>query len=96
MEITEELKRYYLPYFKKIEDLKKALLFEASALNQKKNFAFIKCATDKYSEASTQYTKEATGIISTNMYEIHFAVLPTGDLVYYTVNKKTKKKGNYH
>ncbi|WPK10294.1 GNAT family N-acetyltransferase [Lysinibacillus louembei] len=96
MKITEELRQYYLPYFQTMKDLEKALFFEDSALNQKKAFAFIKSAAEKSLISSIRYTKEATGVISTNKYEVHFAVLPSGDLVYYTVNKNTKKKGNYH
>ncbi|MFJ1245031.1 hypothetical protein, partial [Bacillus amyloliquefaciens] len=49
-----------------------------------------------HSKLSIQYTQEATGVIYTDLYEIYFAVIPTGDLVYYTINKKTNRKGNYH
>lgn len=92
MEITEELKQYYLPYFKKVADLEKALLFNVSIFDQKKNLAFIKSAVEKHSTCSIQYTDKATWIISTDKYEIYFAILPTGDVVYYTVNKKRIEK----
>lgn len=96
MKITEELIQYYLPYFKRREDLKKALIFKASAFDQKKNFAFIRSAVERHSNFSIQCSREATGVIYTNLYEIYFAILPTGDFVYYTVNKKTNRKGNYY
>lgn len=91
MKITEELIQYYLPYFKRREDLEKALIFKASAFDQKKN----KSAVERQSKLSIQYSQEATGVIYTNLYEVYFAILPTGDFVYYTVNKKTNRKGNY-
>ncbi|WP_421662697.1 GNAT family N-acetyltransferase [Lysinibacillus telephonicus] len=96
MRLTEELIQYYLPYFKRREDLEKALFFEVSTFDQKKTFKFIKSAVERHSKLSIQYTQEATGVIYTDLYEIYFAVIPTGDLVYYTINKKTNRKGNYH
>lgn len=96
MDLTEELLQYYLPYFKSIEEVEKALFFRESTFDQTKTFTFVKNAVEKYSKFAMDSTQEETGVINTHLYEINFAVLPTGDFVYYTVNKKTHKKGNYH
>lgn len=93
--ITEDLIQYYLPYFNRKEDLEKAFIFKASIFDQKKNFAFIKSAVERHSRFSIQCNQEATGVIYTDKYEIYFAILPTGDFVYYTINNKTNRKGNY-
>lgn len=95
MKVEEELIQYYLPYFISREDVEKALIYDASKLNQKKCLAFIKSAVERHSTCPIQYDQEGTGQINGPKHIIHFAILPTGDLAYYTVNKKSNKKANY-
>lgn len=95
MSLTEELIQFYSPYFKSKEELKKALSYGTSSIDREKNIKFIKTAVKNHSKCLLQIIHEITGIIITPKYEIHFAILPSGDVAYYTVNKKSKRKGNF-
>lgn len=45
---------------------------------------------------SLNFISDFMGTIDLPKYQINFAILPTGDFVYFTINNKSKIKRNYY
>lgn len=92
MEVTKEIKRLYLTFFKNGEEFYNAFRFPEFTSKQMLVKKFISVAIQHH---SITFASDFTGIIDSPKYHIYFAILPTGDFVYYTINKKSNIKGNY-
>lgn len=93
----------YAPFFSSEYELKKWSRYEDSASESEKiilvakSYKFIELCLDEYSkkgEITSHKYIDGKFIMQAANYEIHLKVLHFGDVVQYTVNKKTKKIGN--
>ncbi|WP_342528197.1 hypothetical protein MKY84_04975 [Chryseomicrobium sp. FSL W7-1435] len=84
----------YMQYFKNKEEHDKIIHFVVDNKQQENTLKLLKILP-LTSNSKLVFTDETRGVIELKDYTLHFAVIPNGDFVYYTKNKKTGRNANY-